>query len=99
MRRRLACLVLFSATIAATALHHPRNALATTAEGYKSNLLAVGRFGEIDVFNFFPHGPKAEGDEQLGRSPQETKGLSDVYVQSNVWAPGKSTRYHSAPWA
>jgi quercetin dioxygenase-like cupin family protein len=71
--------------------------LATTAEGYKSTLLAVGRLGEIDVFNSFPQGAKTEGNEQLWLSLNETKGLSDVFVQSNVWAPGGSTGWHSHP--
>jgi quercetin dioxygenase-like cupin family protein len=97
MRRRLTCLVLFSATIAATVLRHPPSALATTPEGYKSTLLAVGRFREMNVFSSFPHAPKAEGSEQLWQSLQETKGLSDVYVQNNVWAPGGSTGWHSHP--
>jgi quercetin dioxygenase-like cupin family protein len=97
MQRRVTWLVLFSATIAATALHHPGRSLATTAEGYKSTLLAVGRFGEIDVFSSLPHGLKAEGSEQLWLSLQKTKGPSDLYVQSNVWAPGGSTGWHSHP--
>jgi quercetin dioxygenase-like cupin family protein len=97
MRKRLVCLVLLSVTIAATCLYHPRSSLATTAEGYKSSLLAVGRLGKIDVFNSFPQGVKAEGNEQLWLSLQETKGLSDVFVQSNVWAPGGSTGWHSHP--
>jgi hypothetical protein len=65
MQRRLTCLVLFSATIAATALYPPGSALATTPQGYKTTLLAVGRFGEIDVFSSFPHGQKAEGNVQF----------------------------------
>jgi quercetin dioxygenase-like cupin family protein len=97
MRKRLVCLVLLSVTIAATGLYHPRSALATTAEGYKSTLLAVGRLGEIDVFDSFLHGLKEEGTEQLWLSLQETKGWSDVYVQNNVWAPGGSTGWHSHP--
>ena len=101
MRGRLTCFVVFSATIAAAALYHPRCALATTAEGYKSILLAVGRFGEIDVSNSIPHGlkteGKTEGTEQLWLSLQKTNGSSNVYVQSNVWAPGGSTGWHSHP--
>jgi hypothetical protein len=97
MRRRLTCLALFSAIIAAASLRHPGRAFATTAEGYKTTLLAVGRFGEIDVFSSFPPGLKTEGNEQLWQSLQKTKGLSDVYVQSNVWAPGGSTGWHSHP--
>ena len=97
MRGRLTCFVVFSATIAAAALYHPRCVLATTAEGYKSTLLAVGRFGEIDVSNSIPHGQKTEDTVQLWLSLQKTNGLSNVYVQSNVWAPGGSTGWHSHP--
>ena len=97
MRSRLMYLVLFIATIVATALYHPRSALATTPKGYKSILLAVGRFGEIDVFSSLPHSLKTVANEQLWQSLQKTKGSSDVYVQSNVWAPGGSTGWHSHP--
>jgi quercetin dioxygenase-like cupin family protein len=97
MRGRLMCLVVFSATIATATLYHPRCVLATTAEGYKSTLLAVGRFGEIDVSNSIPHGLKTEDTVQLWLSLQKTNGLSNVYVQSNVWAPGGSTGWHSHP--
>jgi quercetin dioxygenase-like cupin family protein len=101
MRRRLTrgltWLALLSAAIAVTALHRAGTALGTTAEGYKSTLLALGRFGEIDVFSSLPHGLNVEGNEQLWQSLQKTKGASDVYVQSNVWAPGGSTGWHSHP--
>jgi quercetin dioxygenase-like cupin family protein len=101
MRRRLTrgitWLVLLSAAIAVTALHRPGTALATTAEGYKSTLLALGRFGEIDVFSSLPRGLNGKGNELLWQSLQKTKGPSDVYVQSNVWAPGGSTGWHSHP--
>jgi uncharacterized cupin superfamily protein len=97
MRRRLTCLVLFSATIASTTFYHSVSASATTPTGYKSTLLAVGRFSEINVFSSFPHSLKAEGNEQLWQSLQETKGSSDIYVQSNIWAPGGSTGWHSHP--
>ena len=46
MRRRLALLVLLCATIATTALYHPENESTTTAEGYESTLLGVGRLSE-----------------------------------------------------
>jgi hypothetical protein len=95
-------LVLFSAAIAVTALHHPGTALATTAEGYKSTLLAVGRCGEIDVFSSVPRGLETEGNEQLCRWMQKTKGPSDLYVQSNTWMPVTmgvvaSTGWHTHP--
>ncbi len=97
MRKRLTCLALFTATMTGTALYHPGSALATNSEAYKSTPLARGRIGEIDVFYSLPQGLKAEGNEQLWRSLQQTKGLSDVYVQSNVWAPGGSTGWHTHP--
>ena len=28
---------------------------------------------------------------------QKTKGASDLYVQSNVWAPGGTTGWHTHP--
>jgi hypothetical protein len=90
MRRRLTCLVLFSATIVAVSLYRPESASATPPEGYKTTLLALGRFGEMDA-----PGLKAKDSEQLWLSLQQTKGQSDVYVQSNVWAPGGSTGWHS----
>ena len=97
MRGRRTCLALASATIAVMALHHLGRALATTAEGYKTTLLAVGRFDEIDLVSFLPQGRNTEGNEQLWQSLQKTKGSSDVYVQSNVWTPGGSTGWHSHP--
>src|ERR1700733_2605796 len=97
MRRRLMCLGLFSAMIVTAALCLPGSAMATMPNGYKSTLLAMGRFGEIDVFSSLPRGFKAEGNDQLWKSLQKTEGSSDVYVQSNVWAPGGSTGWHSHP--
>jgi uncharacterized cupin superfamily protein len=92
MRQRLTWLVLLSATIAVTALYHTRNVLATSASGFTSTTLALGRFGEIDTFNQLIPSP---GNVWL--SMQKTKGLSDVYVQSNVWQPGGSTGWHTHP--
>ncbi len=97
MQWRPMCLGLLSATIAGTALYHPRSALATKAEGYTSTVLAVGRFGEIDVMNALPQGLKDDGNVQLWLSQQQAKAPSDVYVQSNVWKPGGSTGWHSHP--
>ena len=94
MRGGRTWLVLFGLIIAA-ALYRPVSVLATPAEGYKSTSLAMGRFGEIDVSSIVPNGQKA--NEQLWSSLQKTQGSSDVYVQSNVWAPGGSTGWHSHP--
>jgi quercetin dioxygenase-like cupin family protein len=97
MRRRLTWLLMYGTAIAVAAICHPGTILATPAERYKTTLLAVGRFGEIDLSSSFPKGMKMEGNEELWRSLQEAKGSSDVYVQSNVWAPGGSTGWHSHP--
>jgi quercetin dioxygenase-like cupin family protein len=97
MLRARTCLVLFSAAIAATALYRSGSASATTPEGYKTTLVAVGRFGEIDLLTSLLSGLKTEGNEQLWQSLQKTKGSSDVYVQSNVLSPGGSTGWHSHP--
>jgi quercetin dioxygenase-like cupin family protein len=97
MSVRRACLVLLGISIAVTALYYPGSALATSPERYKSTPIAKGRFGEIDVSSFFPPGLQPDRNEQLWRSLQQKKGLSDVYVQDNVWAPGGSTGWHSHP--
>jgi uncharacterized cupin superfamily protein len=95
MRRILTYLVSLGATIAATVLYHPQSASATTPEGYTSTLLAMGRLSEMDASNSLPHGPKAEENERQWM--QRTQGMSDMYVQSNVWAPGGTTGWHSHP--
>jgi quercetin dioxygenase-like cupin family protein len=97
MLKRTVCLVLLSVTSAATAFYDSGRVLATEAEGYKSTLLALGHFREMEVTSTVPRGQKAAGDEQAWQSLQQTKGPSDVYVQSNVWAPGGSTGWHSHP--
>lgn len=98
MRRRLTWLVLLSAAIVVTTLYHAGNVLGTPAKGFMGTTLAVGRFAEIDVFNYFiPPNARKEGDESIWLSLQKTRGLSDLYVQSNVWAPGGHTGWHTHP--
>jgi hypothetical protein len=104
MRRKLTWLVLLGATIMVTVLY-ARNVLATPATDFEGKTLATGRFGEIDVFNHLvlPNiGQESEEREErhsrnIWLSSQKTKGLSDVYVQSNVWKVGGSTGWHSHP--
>jgi quercetin dioxygenase-like cupin family protein len=99
MRRRLTWLVLFSAAILVTALFHARKVHATAAEGFVGTTIAQGRFGDIDVFNHFIP-PNIENDRHkrdIWLSWQKTKGMSDLFVQSNVWQPGGSTGWHSHP--
>ncbi len=98
MRRRLTWLALVSAAIVVTALY-TRNVLATPASGFTGTTLAKGRFGQIDVFNQLiqPSAPQEGQASNIWLSLQKTKGLSDLYVQSNVWQPGGSTGWHTHP--
>ena len=93
MRRKLTWVVWISVAIGITALY-TGHLLATPASGFVGTTLAMGRFGEIDVFNFNQVLPQ-NGNVWL--SLQKAKGLSDVYVQSNVWEPGGSTGWHTHP--
>ena len=72
---------------------------ATPASGFVGTTLAVGRFGDIAVFNkLLP--PDLRDDRRtrdLWLSWQRTSGDSDVYVQSNVWATGGTTGWHTHP--
>jgi hypothetical protein len=90
MRQRLTWLMLLSAMIAVAVLYHARKVSATPAQGFVGTTLALGRFGEIDVSNHLI-------PPDLWQSRQRTKGLSDLYVQSNVWQPGGSTGWHTHP--
>ena len=72
---------------------------ATSASGFAGTTLAVGRFGDIDINNHqIPSKPQTvPGPATPWLSFQKTKGLSDVYVQNNVWQPGGSTGWHTHP--
>src|ERR1051325_8036071 len=67
-------------------------ARATPATGFVGTTLAVGRLGEMDLFNYM-----IPPNSIIWLSWQKTKGLSDVYVQSNVWEPGGSTGWYTHP--
>jgi hypothetical protein len=64
--------------------------LATPGSGFSATTLAVARFDEIDVKNFTL--PANSWQARL-----KTQGLSDVYVQSNLWVPGGTTGWHTHP--
>ena len=87
MRERLMWLIVAGAL---GALGYTGAALATPQTGFTPTTLALGRFGEIDVTNF-------SVPPDRWQSRQKTKGLSDLYVQSNVWAPGGDTGWHTHP--
>jgi quercetin dioxygenase-like cupin family protein len=101
MRQRLTCMALFSAAILAIALSHVGTVSATTASGFTPTTLAVSiGLAPFDVSNrvVLPRVPGSEEeDANVWISKQKTKGLSDLYVQSNVWAAGGTTGWHSHP--
>lgn len=87
MKRRLtwflSMVILGAATYAGTLL-------ATPADKFTGTTLAVARFDEIDVKN---HTIPAD----FWQARLKTQGISDIYVQSNVWAAGGSTGWHTHP--
>ena len=93
MRKKLTWVVLLSAVIVVMALYTGK-VLATPSSGFTGTTLSLGRFGEMDVFNQFTPPPNTSN---IWLSWQKTKGLSDLYVQSNVWQPGGTTGWHSHP--
>ncbi len=98
MRRRLLyAWMMMLGTLVTTAFVAPTEA--TPASGFTGTTIALGRFGNIDVFNKLipPDFWKARHDSDVWLSWQKTKGDSDVYVQSNVWQPGGTTGWHSHP--
>jgi len=71
---------------------------ATAAFGFTGTTLAVGRFDEVDAFNYQLAPPQPNpGAVQPWVALMRTKGMSDVYVQNNVWQPGGSTGWHTHP--
>ena len=97
MKKKLTWVVLFSVAMGITALYHATKAHATGASGFTSTTLALGRFGNIDVFNSYvpPNVQKDDDEKKAWISLQKTKGDSDLYIQSNVWQVGGSTGWHT----
>ena len=102
MRRRLMWVFVFISSIVGAAAY-VGNVLATPASGFAGTTLAVGRFGDIDVANHMVTDMVTDGfrrsrhKKDLWLSLQKTKGSSDLYVQSNVWAAGGTTGWHTHP--
>ena len=98
MRIKLTWIFLLSVVIVAASLYI-ESAWATPSSGFVSTTLALGRFGEIDVFNHIvtPNGREEEHGSGVWLSWQKTKGSSDLYVQNNTWAPGGSSGWHTHP--
>jgi len=98
MRFKGLCAALL-ATVALAATVHIGQVQATPSAGFTATTLAVGRFGDIDAANHqvLPDASLKDRWRSLWLSLQKTKGQSDVYVQSNVWAPGGTTGWHTHP--
>jgi hypothetical protein len=63
--------------------------LATPSTGFTSTTLAKAQLGEL---NTKVHSVPADWHAMI-----KTKGLSDLYVQSNVFTPGGSSGWHTHP--
>jgi predicted metal-dependent enzyme (double-stranded beta helix superfamily) len=63
--------------------------LATPSTGFTSTTIAKAQLGEL---NTKVHSVPADWHAMI-----QTKGLSDLYVQSNVFAPGGSSGWHTHP--
>jgi len=96
MRRKLSWILLFSTAIVVLNLYHAKQAKATASELFTATTLGLGRFGDIDVGNGTVP-PNFAHTGKVWLSVQKSKGLSDMYVQSNVWQPGGSTGWHTHP--
>ncbi|MEP6645370.1 MAG: cupin domain-containing protein [Acidobacteriaceae bacterium] len=95
MRKELSWIMLLSATVVITTLY-TRRAVATPATpppAFVGTTLAVGLLGEVDVANRLV----LPSTGHVWASRQKTRGVSDMYVQNNVWQPGGSTGWHSHP--
>ena len=63
--------------------------LATTATGFTSATLAKAQLSELNI--------KGHSKADHWKVKLKTKGLTDMYVQSNVWIPGGSSGWHTHP--
>jgi hypothetical protein len=78
---------------------------ATPASGFTGTTMASGRLDAFEVFNHAATASTAaHGAARAGKpspsdwlSLQRTRGVSDLYIQSNVWTPGGTTGWHSHP--
>ena len=94
MRQRLTWLVLFSAAIVVTVIFYAGKLWATPANppAFQAKTMATGTFGEFDVFNQSSKDSLPAGfPGNVWLSLQKTMGPSDLYVQSNTWAPVSAT--------
>lgn len=83
------------------ALSHIESAQSTPASGFTGATLAKGTFTEFQVTNRLTQdqlqrlAPGFPGD--TWSSLEKTAGPSDLYIQTNTWAPGGTTGWHTHP--
>jgi len=81
--------------VAATAVGvYSVTVLATSSTGFTSTTLAKGH---VDPLNINTYPPSEPPWQQPWGLILKTRAASDLYVQSNVWAPGGSTGWHTHP--
>jgi quercetin dioxygenase-like cupin family protein len=86
MKSKSVCAILLVVVGAAA---YVGSVLATPSIGFTSTTLAKAQLGELDTK---VHSVPADWHAMI-----KTKGLSDLYVQSNVFAPGGSSGWHTHP--
>jgi quercetin dioxygenase-like cupin family protein len=98
MRHKLMWGIVLGAVIVA-GVGYGGSVSATPASGFVSTTIAKGWLGEIDVDNLaiFEDPSDTNSQKNVWHSMQKTKGNSDLYVQSNVWAPGGTSGWHTHP--
>ena len=99
MQKKFGWFVFLGIMAVVTGLYTGR-ARATPATGFVGSTIALGRFGDIEVFNhqLLATAPGIDDHERkIWLSLQATRGASDLYVQNNVWQPGGDTGWHSHP--
>jgi uncharacterized cupin superfamily protein len=100
--RELTRLLLFTSEIIFVTLSSAINtsaAWATPAAGFTARTTISGRFREMDLSSqpVIPDSIEDDRQAKAWLSLQKTTGLSDLYVQSNLWQPGGSTGWHTHP--
>jgi hypothetical protein len=103
MERKNVWLGVCIAVVAGVALYLGESARATTASGFTSTSL-INPAPVFPQFQVFTHLTKKDLQQIAPSYPdstwsasENTQGPSDLYIQSNVWAPGGTTGWHRHP--
>ena len=99
MRRTLIWMLVLGGAIQGATLY-VRKVQASPVSGFSTMSIALGRFEDIEASNqasWQEDSPRSGLKSDLWMSFQRTQGPSDLHVQSNVWAPGGTTGWHTHP--